>query len=185
MEHNRIHILENIRIEDTGLAAGYPVFEAALGKDGFGYNLGAGIVIVNRDFDGVAAARPMNRSVSVAGFGNGADIYNLDGVGIGLSLDSFYDISRGSCIGYNGLGRIIVGRGRNHTADMKNIIGTVNAFLDGIIILEIAPYDSDGRIIDIFSELFSVLLAVAQKNYDVELILVLKKLKKTLIPHIA
>lgn len=70
----------------------------------------------------------MNGIVSAAGFGNRADIANLNGIGVGLGKDCLADALRRADIGFLGSVRLPVRRGGNHAADMENIVRTGDGF---------------------------------------------------------
>ena len=142
-------------------------------------------MIIDADFDRVAGSCPVDRSVSVAGLGNGADINNLDLVLVGLSLNGVNYVLSSGGVGLNGSRRIIVSRRRDHSADMENIIGTLNALENIVIFLQVAPDDLNAGIIKVICEFLSVFLTVAKKQDYVKLIFFLVKLFEACPAHMA
>jgi len=65
MEHNRVEILEDARIEDARLAKRHPVADARFDDDTFGDSFGDSVMIVNRDHYRVASTAPVERFVAV------------------------------------------------------------------------------------------------------------------------
>ena len=185
MEHDWVDVLEDVGIKDTGLAKRYPMLKTGLGENALGDGLAYRIVIVDADFNRVTGSCPMDRSVSVARLSNGADVNDLDVVLVGLSLNGVNYVLSSGGVGLNGLCRIIVSRRRDHSADMKNIIRTLNALEDIVIFLQVAPDDFNAGIIKVICEFLSVFLTVAKKQDYVKLIFFLVKLFEACPAHMA
>ncbi len=92
MEHNRIVVIENARIENSRLSERYPVFKTGFGNNPLCLNLADCVVVINAYLNRVACSAPVNGRVAVAGLGDGAYIYYFDAVRVGLSLDRVNDI---------------------------------------------------------------------------------------------
>ena len=185
MEHDGVDVLEDVGIKDTGLTKRYPMLKTGLGENALGDGLAYRIVIVDADFNRVTGSCPMDRSVSVARLSNGADVNDLDVVLVGLSLNGVNYVLSSGGVGLNGLCRIIVSRRRDHSADMKNIIRTLNALEDIVIFLQVAPDDLNAGIIKVICEFLSVFLTVAKKQDYVKLIFFAVKLFEACPAHMA
>ena len=185
MEHDGIDVLENVGIKDTGLTKRYPMLKTGLGENALGDGFAYRIVIVDADFNRVTGSCPMDRSVSVARLSNGADVNDLDVVLVRLSLNGVNYISGCAGVGLDGSCRIIVCRRRNHSADMKDIIGTLNALEDVVIFLQVAPNNFNAGVVKVICELLSVLLTVAQKQDYVKLVLLFIELFEACPAHVA
>ena len=126
-------------------------------------------MVINRDFDGVSAAAPVDGSRTVAGLGDGADIYDNNIVFVRLRFDRFHDIFCSGYIGLQGPLRIIVGSGRDHAADVEDIVRTGDASKNAVVVVEVAPDDGDARVAQAFGKHFTVLFAVAKENADIKI----------------
>ena len=142
-------------------------------------------MVINAYFDGVARSAPVNRGVTVACFGNCAYVNNLDIVGVGLSLNRVYDVAHCGGVCHNCFLREIVGSGRNHSADMENIVSPVDAFKNIVVIRKVAPNEFYRRVVFKILEFEPVLFAAAVKQHDVELIFSGVKLLKSGKTHVA
>ena len=67
---------------------------------------------------------------------------------------------------------------------MKNVISTVNALKNALILSKVTPNDLDSRIVHVCLKLLSVFLAVTKKNNNVELILLCVQLFETFPTHV-
>ena len=88
----------------------------------------------------------MNWIVAIAGFCNGAYVANLNIIFIRLSKNCFADVLSGSDICFLCFIGLPVRCGRNHTADMKNIVGSCYTLKDCIVIKKIAPNNFNIRL---------------------------------------
>lgn len=85
VEHNGIHILQNVGIENAALAHNNPILNAALNKGALSHCLRYSIVVIDGDLQRIAATAPVDGIVTVAGLSNGADIANFNIVCIGCA----------------------------------------------------------------------------------------------------
>ena len=99
--------------------------------------------------------------IAVPGLGDGSDVDQFYVVGIGLGFDGFYDIFYGSDIHTQGLFRNVVGFGRYQSADMQHDVGTGNGGKYIIVVVEVAPYDPDIRVLFVLRHAFLVPFAGA------------------------
>ena len=167
MIHNRLHIVKNIGIKNTGLTKRYPIFQSGIGKKTFGNRLTDCVMVIDADLNRVTGSAPMNGSVSVAGLGNRAYVYNLNGIGIGLRFNSVNDVLHCGDVCEHRLFRIVVGRRRNKSADMDNKVGTGYTGKNIFVHSKVAPIKRYMGIIYIRSKLVSVLLAVTVEQNNI------------------
>ena len=184
MEHNRVHIFQNVGIQNTGLTHDNPVFKPAFDEYAFRNRLGNGVVVVNGNFNRVTATAPVNRVIAVAGFSNCADIANFHSVGVGLCQNRFADVLRSADVGFLCSVRFPVRSGRNHAADVQDVICAGYRGKHVFIVAEIAPDDLERRVVHIRRKFVVVLFAVAQQNHDVKLISFCKQFFKAGKAHV-
>ena len=141
------------------------MLETGFCNDMLGSYLTYRIMVVNADFDRVTCSCPMDRRITVACLGNCTYVNNLDGIGIGLSLNSVYDILHSGRVGLDRLLRIIVRSGRNHSADMKNVVRTCYGLKNVVVICQIAPDKLNAGVICInLKKLFVFIAAPVEQN---------------------
>ena len=139
MEHNRVHILKNVRIKDTWLTHYNPILNSAFNECAFSNSLWNSIMVINRNFDRVATSAPMDRVVTVACFSNSADIANFNIIRIRLSKNCFADALCSTDVCFLCFVRLPVSSRRYHNANMKYIICTCYAFKNWIVIVKVTP----------------------------------------------
>ena len=183
MEHDRIHVFQNGRIEDTRLTQRNPVTQTGFRENRFRAHFADCIMVIDADFDRVAGTCPVNRRVAVAGLGHSADINDLDRIGIRLCLNGAHNVFGGGDIGADRLARIVVRGGRNHAANMQDVVRAGHETQHCLIIRQITPDDLYGRIVRIRHKLFAVLFAVAQQQNNVVAVLAGVQFQKSLKAH--
>ena len=139
MEHDRVVVLEDGRIEDTRLTERNPLFDRRVGDDTLCLRFGQTIVVISRYADRVASTSPMQRLATVAHLCHTTDINNLGLFVLSLSEHSVTDISSRSDIGAEGSLRTVVCLWRYHTTNVKNYISTRNTTEDIIVVGKVAP----------------------------------------------
>ena len=169
VEHNGIHILQNVGIENAALAHNNPILNAALNKGALSHCLRYGIVVIDGDLQRIAATALVDGIVTVAGLSNGADIANFNIVCIGLCQHGLADILRSADIGFLRSVRFPVSGGRYHTADVQHIVCAGYAFQDSVIITKIAPNHFYVGFSHQAFELLLVLRAFTSQHFDVDL----------------
>ncbi len=168
VEHDRVHVFEDLRIEDAGLTQGDPLLQTGLSEDALRFDLGNGIVVIDGDFDRVSATAPVHGLTAVTGLGDGADVDDGDVVGVLLCLDSLDDVLGSHDVGLEGSLRPVVSCGGDHAADVQDIARAGDAFQDGIVVAEVAPDDLDSVIVQIAVEELVVLLGISDEDGDGE-----------------
>ena len=169
MEHNGIHILQNVGIENAALAHNNPILNAALNKGALSHCLRYGIVVIDGDLQRIAATAPVDGIVTVTGLSNGADIANFNIVCIRLCQYGLADVLRSADIGFLRSVRLPVSGGRYHTADVQHIVCAGYAFQDSVIITKIAPNHFYIGFSHQAFELLLVLRAFTSQHFDVDL----------------
>ena len=119
-------------------------------------------MVVDGNFQRVAATSPVNRIVTSACFGNRTDIANLYSIGIGLCKHCLADFFCRADVGFLCAVRFPVCGGGNHAADMQYIVGTCNRFQNAVIVCQVAPNDFYGRIVHVGGKFLFLFLALAQ-----------------------
>ena len=183
MEHDGLHIFQDIAVENAGLPQGHPVAQTRLGKDRLGLHLAQGIVVIDTDLDGIAGAAPVDGHFPVAGLRHGADVDHLHRIRIRLGLHRLHDIFRGGDVGLQGGGGIIVRRGGHHAAHMEHIARPGDQLLHIFVALQIAPDDLHRRVIRIFCKFLPVFLAVPEQQPDIEFFFMPVEFQEALEAH--
>ncbi|MPN30424.1 hypothetical protein SDC9_177895 [bioreactor metagenome] len=111
MEHNRVKAVGDAGVQNAGLAQRHPMLQAGLRKNAFSNGFADSIMVINADFDRVAGPGPVNGRVSVACFGNGADIDQGDILPASLLLDGPKNVTRRTEVDLHSLFGIVIRSG--------------------------------------------------------------------------
>ena len=85
----------------------------------------------------------MDGIVSVACFSNGTYVANLNCIGVGLSLNCIADVFSSADICFLCSVRLSVSCGRNHTANVENVVCAVYSVENILVLGKVAPNDSN------------------------------------------
>ena len=143
MEHDRVVVLQDRRIENAGLTQRDPGLDARIGNDPFRHRFGDTIMVIGRDADRVSCPAPMKRFTAVSHLRYRTYINHFGLLVLGLSQYSFGDILRRGYIRAESCFGSVVGLGRDHAADMKHYICSRHAFQHIVVVREIAPYNAE------------------------------------------
>ena len=143
MEHNRIIVLQDRRIENTGLTQRDPGLDARIGNDPFRHRFGDTIMVIGRDADRVSCPAPMKRLTAVSHLRYRTDINHFGLLVLGLSQYSLGNILRRSYIRAESCFGSVVRLGRDHAADMQHYICPRDTAKDIVVVREIAPDDGE------------------------------------------
>ena len=141
MEHDRVVVLENRRIEDTRLTQRCPGLDARVGDDTFRLRFGQTVVVVCRDADRVTCATPMKRFAAVAHLSYRTDIHHFGLLVSGLRQHGFGDILCCGDIGAQRRFRTIVRLRRHHTAYVQHDVCTGHTAQHIFVFGQVSPYD--------------------------------------------
>ena len=139
MEHDRVVVLEDCRIEDTRLTKGYPRLDARVGDDTLCQGFGQTVVVVCGDTDRITCASPMERFATITHLRYRTDIDHFRLLLFGLRQDGFGDVLCGGDIRAQSSFRTIVRLWRNHTAYMQNDVCAFHALEHIVVVSQIAP----------------------------------------------
>ena len=139
MEHDRVVVLEDRRIEDTGLTERCPGLDTGIGDDPFRLRFGQSVMIVCRDTDRIPCSTPMEGFPTIAHLGYRTDIDHFRLLVFRLREHRFGDIFGCGDVGAQGCLRTIIRLRRHHSTYMEHDIGTRHAFEDILVFGEVTP----------------------------------------------
>ncbi len=139
VEHDRVVVLQDSRVENTRLAQAHPTSDGRVGDDPLCRHLGQPVVVVRRYAYRVACTPPMERLAAVAHLCHAAYIDHARLL-VALCQYGIADIGRRSDVGLAGGGGTVVGLRRYHSAHMQYDVAARYAFQYVLIACQVAPY---------------------------------------------
>ena len=141
MEHDRVVVLEDRRIENTRLTKRYPGLDARVGDDAFCERFSQPVVVVRGHADRVAGTTPMKRFTAVTHLGYRTDIHHFGLLVLGLCEHGLGDVVRRGDVGaQRRFGTVVRLRG-HHATHMQHDVGTRHTLEHVLVVGEVAPND--------------------------------------------